>query len=159
MSFPCSDQDYRLRNMKDAILPPGVEHLGCWCGTLCKVKESTDFSDKMGMKFFMCPNYQYDPAPWSYNRPPLCFIYNKMIYFLFYGIFTMFLFVMQSPPPLCIWYRWIDTEQPEWALREIEERSRRAWQNFHEDERREKEAEKHRAAQQEQRRRLEELRR
>uniref|UniRef100_A0ACD5YNP6 Uncharacterized protein n=1 Tax=Avena sativa TaxID=4498 RepID=A0ACD5YNP6_AVESA len=134
MSLPCSDQDYRPRNMKDASLPPGVEHLRCWCGTLCKVKESTNFSDKMDMKFFMCSNYQYDPAPWSYNMPP-------------------------SPPPLCIWYRWIETEQPEWALREIEERSRRAWQNFHEDERREKEAEERRAAQQEQQRRLEELRR
>ena len=45
---------------------------------------------------------------------------------------------MQSPSPLCSYYRWIDTEQPDWALREIEERSRRAWRKFHEGERREK---------------------
>uniref|UniRef100_A0ACD5W7C8 Uncharacterized protein n=1 Tax=Avena sativa TaxID=4498 RepID=A0ACD5W7C8_AVESA len=65
----------------------------------------------------------------------------------------------RSPPSLCMWYRWIDTEQSEWALREIEQRSRRAWESFYEDERREKAAEERRAEQEEQRRQLEELRR
>ena len=53
MSKQCSDQADRPKKMKAVYLPVGVEHLRCWCGDLCKVKESTDFSDKMGMKFRM----------------------------------------------------------------------------------------------------------
>jgi hypothetical protein len=51
------------------------------------------------------------------------------------------LFLSQSPPPLCQWYHWIDTEQPAWALRQIEERQRRAWEHFQEEERQDEEAE------------------
>ena len=43
----------------------------------------------------------------------------------------MFLIMLQSPPPICPWYYWIDTEQPEWALREIAERGRLAWARLH----------------------------
>lgn len=61
MSLPCSDQDDRPSRMKEAMLPPEVEHLRCWCGDLCKVREVTYFSDKLGMKIFMCANYEHDP--------------------------------------------------------------------------------------------------
>ena len=37
-----------------------------------------------------------------------------------------------------MYYRWIDTEMPAWAMTEIRERSRRAWNNFYAEERREK---------------------
>src|SRR5664279_964891 len=47
------------------------------------------------------------------------------------------MFVLQSLPPLCMWYRWIDTEQPEWAVRDVKERHRRAWESFFAEERRE----------------------
>jgi hypothetical protein len=50
----------------------------------------------------------------------------------------MLLFVLQSPPPLCKWFHWIDKEQPEWARREVDEKGRRAWARFFEDERWEK---------------------
>jgi len=65
--------------MKSATLPRGVEVLHCWCGDLCKVKEVTDFSDWLGMKFFMCANYEEDP-PVSispYIRPPVCFSHQE----------------------------------------------------------------------------------
>ncbi|XBI73049.1 hypothetical protein VPH35_066876 [Triticum aestivum] len=115
MSLPCSDQSIRPRKMKNASLPPGVAVLRCWCGDLCKVKEVTDFSDWLGMKFFMCANYEEDPAVAlsEYDKPP-------------------------SPPPLCMYYRWIDTEKPAWAVTEIRERSRRAWNSLFAEERREK---------------------
>ena len=79
MSLPCSDQDFRPKKMKDASLPPGVDHLRCWCGNLCKVKEVTDFSDKFGMKFFMCPNYEYDPPERTslFARPAVCFDHDE----------------------------------------------------------------------------------
>jgi hypothetical protein len=57
------------------------------------------------------------------------------------------LFLLQSPPPLCQWYHWIDTEQLAWALRQIEERQRRAWERFQEEERQEEEAAQRKAAQ------------
>ncbi|XBI95572.1 hypothetical protein VPH35_032005 [Triticum aestivum] len=115
MSLPCSDQSIRPRKMKTASLPPGVAVLRCWCGDLCKVKEVTDFSDWLGMKFFMCANYEEDPAVAisEYDKPP-------------------------SPPPLCMYYHWIDTEKPAWAVTEIHERSRRAWNSLFVEERCEK---------------------
>ena len=39
---------------------------------------------------------------------------------------------------MCMYYRWIDTEMPAWAMTEIRERSRRAWNSFYAEERREK---------------------
>ncbi|KAK1569373.1 hypothetical protein QYE76_011852 [Lolium multiflorum] len=101
---------------KNASLPPGVRAERCWCGRLAKVKEVVDFSDKFGMKYFMCASYDHDPprqTSSSSSRPA-------------------------SPPPLCMWFHWIDQEQPDWARREVEEKQRRAWAMFHEEERFEK---------------------
>ena len=39
-----------------------------------------------------------------------------------------------------MWFHWIDQEQPDWARREVEEKQRRAWARFHEEERWEKTA-------------------
>ena len=74
MSLPCSDQSIRTRKMQSASLPRGVEAVRCWCGDVCKVKEVTDFSDWLGMKFFMCANYESDPPESisAYVRPPVC---------------------------------------------------------------------------------------
>ncbi|KAK1613741.1 hypothetical protein QYE76_019258 [Lolium multiflorum] len=41
-------------------------------------------------------------------------------------------------PPLCKWFHWIDTEQPDWARQEVEEKHWRAWETFFEEERQEK---------------------
>ena len=40
-----------------------------------------------------------------------------------------------------MWYHWIDTEQPAWALKELKDRGRRAWASFYKAEREVKEAE------------------
>jgi hypothetical protein len=48
----------------------------CLCGRLAKVKQVEDFSEKFGMKFFMCANYDHDPprnASLSSTRPPVCY--------------------------------------------------------------------------------------
>uniref|UniRef100_A0A8I6YRM2 GRF-type domain-containing protein n=1 Tax=Hordeum vulgare subsp. vulgare TaxID=112509 RepID=A0A8I6YRM2_HORVV len=104
MNLPCSYQSIRPKKMKSASLPPGVEGVRCWCGDLYKVMEVTDFSDRLGMKFFMCANYEED----SPVAPSTCISPS-------------------SPPPLCMYYRWIDTEMPDCAMTEIRERGRRAW--------------------------------
>ena len=33
----------------------------CFCGSLCKLMQSTVLGDDFGMRFFMCDNYEYDP--------------------------------------------------------------------------------------------------
>jgi hypothetical protein len=47
-------------------------------------------------------------------------------------------FVLQSPPTLWKWFHWIDKKQPDWARREIEDKHRRAWAGFSEEERHKK---------------------
>uniref|UniRef100_A0A8I6YNS1 Uncharacterized protein n=1 Tax=Hordeum vulgare subsp. vulgare TaxID=112509 RepID=A0A8I6YNS1_HORVV len=66
------------------------------------------------MKFFMCANYEPDPPESisAYLRPP--------------------------SPPLCMYYRWIDTEMSDWAVTEIRERGRHAWASLDLEERRAK---------------------
>nr|XP_051201439.1 uncharacterized protein LOC127314933 [Lolium perenne] len=116
MSVPCSDQELRPVKAKAASLPPGVTAERCWCGRLAKVKQVEDFSDWFGMKFFMCASYEHDPprsSASSSTRPP-------------------------SPPPLCKWFHWIDTEQSDWTRQEVEEKHRRAWATFFEEEHQEK---------------------
>ena len=143
MSVPCSDQELRPTKSKNASLPPGVRAEHCWCGHLAKVKESVDFSDKMGMKFFMCANYNASPprrASLFSARPPVCFAVASWRNKSPLVLLLMLLFLLQSPPPLCMWYHWIDIEQPAWAVQEIEERGRRAWAQFHEEERAERAA-------------------
>jgi hypothetical protein len=104
----------------------------------------------MGMKFFMCANRAHDPPESSllFYRAPVRLKFHEMTYLLvFYLDVLVTLFLLQSPSPLCQWYHWIDTEQPEWALRQIEERQRRAWERFQEEERQEEEAAQRKAAQ------------
>ena len=75
MSVSCSDQEFRPVKAKAASLPPGVTAKRCWCGRLAKVKQVEDFSDRFGMKFFMCANYDHDPPPSSASssiRPSVC---------------------------------------------------------------------------------------
>jgi hypothetical protein len=85
------------------------------------------------MKFFMCANYAHDPPESSllFYRAPVRFKFHKMTYLLvLYLDVLVTLFLLQSLPLLCQWYHWIDTEQLAWALRQIEERQRRAWERF-----------------------------
>ena len=46
--------------------------------------------------------------------------------------------MFQSPSPLCPYYRWIDKKQPEWAVREVNDRLRRAWASLDREERNQK---------------------
>jgi hypothetical protein len=84
MSLPCSDQGLRPKKMKYASLPEGMEAARCWCGDIAKVRESTDFSDRMGMKFFMCANHAHDPPESSqlFYRAPVRYKFHEMIYLL-----------------------------------------------------------------------------
>ena len=96
MSVPCSDQDFRPMKSKVVPLPAGVRAERCWCGHLAKVKESVDFSDKMGMKFFMCANTNASPtrgATTSLERPSVCSVHfcdTIDIFSNYFGVFINF---------------------------------------------------------------------
>jgi hypothetical protein len=59
-----------------------MEAARCWCGDIAKVKECTNFSYKMGMKFFMCANFAHDPPESSllFYRGPVRFKFDEMTY-------------------------------------------------------------------------------
>jgi hypothetical protein len=61
-----------------------------WCGDIAKMKESTDFSDRMDMKIFMCANYTHDTPESSslWIRPPVRFKLDQMTYWLCYCLMT-----------------------------------------------------------------------
>jgi hypothetical protein len=90
------------------------------------------------MKFFMCANHAHDPPESSllFYRAPVKFKFHEMTYLLvlYLDVFIR-LFLLQLSLLLCQWYHWIDTEQPAWTLRQIEERQRRAWKRFQKEER------------------------
>jgi hypothetical protein len=90
--------------MKYASLPEEMKAARCWCNDIVKVRESTDFSDKIGMKIFMCANYAHDPPESSllFYRAPVRFKFHEMAYLpvlILDVLVTLFLF--QSPLPLC----------------------------------------------------------
>jgi hypothetical protein len=61
------------RKKNDTSMPQGIRANRCQCGDLVKVKEAENISDKFGMKFFICANYDYDaPASTTYLRPLVC---------------------------------------------------------------------------------------
>jgi hypothetical protein len=70
--------------MKYASLLEGMEAARCWYGDIAKVRESTDFSDMMGMKFFMCANHAHDPPESSqlFYRTPVRYKFHEMTYLL-----------------------------------------------------------------------------
>jgi hypothetical protein len=45
-----------------------------------------------------------------------------------------FIFLLQYPPPLCMWHHWIGTKNSQCATNEIEDKHRLAWENFNAEE-------------------------
>ncbi|CAN6331696.1 unnamed protein product [Urochloa humidicola] len=65
--------------------PAGVPVLMCFCGDRCKVAESEE-EETYRQRYWMCANYAFDPTPQQIRI----------------GLLT--------PPPLCDFEQWIDTE-------------------------------------------------
>ncbi|TVU42908.1 hypothetical protein EJB05_09332 [Eragrostis curvula] len=105
----------------------------CLCGTPCRLVKSLVLGDDYGKRLWMCKNYQYDPSQRLYSsatRP-------------------------RSPPPLCEFIEYVDTEQtPEDIahVNEVAESARRRWFDMEVEERRKEERRK-RSQEEEERRR------
>ncbi|CAN6239698.1 unnamed protein product [Urochloa humidicola] len=65
--------------------PAGVPVLMCFCGDRCKVAQSEE-EETYRQRYWMCANYAFDPTPQQIRI----------------GLMT--------PPPLCDFEQWIDTE-------------------------------------------------
>ncbi|KAG2579354.1 hypothetical protein PVAP13_6NG282600 [Panicum virgatum] len=76
-------------------LPSGVSVPMCFCGDPCKVDVSIE-EDTYKQRYWMCANYAFDPTPHQIRI----------------GLLT--------PPPLCDFEQWIDTEIKEEDKRYME---------------------------------------
>ncbi|XP_039781154.1 hepatoma-derived growth factor-related protein 2-like isoform X1 [Panicum virgatum] len=76
----------------------------CFCGSLCKLMKSRVLGDDFGMRFFMCENYEYDP-PNHYGKDRA-----------------------KTPPPLCDFVQWLDTEQSQQDKDHVERQAKWAAQ-------------------------------
>ena len=97
----------------------------CFCGSLCKLIKSDVLGDNYGMMFFMCENYEYDP-PKRYGKDQAKVAAEQ----------TLFVFVTlrlcydsnfswtKSPPSLCDFVQWFDTEQSQQAKDYVEQEAR-----------------------------------
>ena len=97
----------------------------CFCGSLCKLMKSDILGDDYGMRFFMCENYEYDP-PKRYGKDWAKVALEQ----------TLFVFVTltlcydsnfcwtESPPLLCDFVQWFDTEQSQQAKDFVEQQAR-----------------------------------
>ncbi|TVU00337.1 hypothetical protein EJB05_54232, partial [Eragrostis curvula] len=61
----------------------------CLCGTPCRLVKSLVLGDDYGKRLWMCKNYQYDPSQRLYSSDRR----------------------QRSPPPLCEFIEYVDTEQ------------------------------------------------
>ncbi|CAN6200536.1 unnamed protein product [Urochloa humidicola] len=107
----------------------------CFCGDFCKLVQSKVLGDYYGMRFFMCDNLEYDPPK----------VYGSMR--------------AKTPPPLCDFLQWLDTEQSDKDKAHVEQAAssaRARWQRMmHEDQK----EEKRKKDQEEIRKRMEEIER
>ena len=78
----CPDDETIRGNKRGDSAPTGVDVPMCFCGDRCKVVSSAMMGDFYGMRWFMCPNYAYDPPkvfsnerPKVVTKPPFCFRY------------------------------------------------------------------------------------
>ncbi|XBI21645.1 hypothetical protein VPH35_062746 [Triticum aestivum] len=119
---PCADREDMLNKWENAKLDEvkekDMETPSCWCGDVCKVKVFTDCKKSWteGRRFFVCPNYAHDRAlpTNAYDVPPVWSKSNlKFCPTSTQNPNNKFVYPMQSPPPLCKYFTWIDQDVPE----------------------------------------------
>jgi hypothetical protein len=54
---------------------------------------------------------------------------NRHIICVIVDLLSTFLFVVQAPPSLCMYYRWIETQMLDWSTCGIRERRHHAYKN------------------------------
>ena len=83
----------------------------CFCGSLCKLMKSRVLGDDFGMRFFMCENYEYDPSK-HYGKDRVKVLQNTIrVCHSRQLVMTSNMIWGKTPPPLCDFVQWLDTEQ------------------------------------------------
>ncbi|KAM3389635.1 hypothetical protein ACQJBY_011655 [Aegilops geniculata] len=119
---PCADREDMPNKWQkaklDGVKEKDMKTPSCWCGDVCKVKVSTDRKKSWteGRRLFVCPNYAHDRAlpTNAYDVPPIWSKSNlKFCPTSTHNPNNKFVYPMQSPPPLCKYFTWIDQDVPE----------------------------------------------
>src|SRR6185437_1688066 len=128
-------------NKVTETVPQGVQVPMCFCGSLCKLMKSRVLGDDFGKRFFMCENYEYDP-PKHYGKDRAKVLQNTIRVSLSDLVMTSNMIWGKTPPPLCDFVQWLDTEQSQQDKDHAERQARWAaqrWQRMlHEEQMKEK---------------------
>jgi hypothetical protein len=120
-SSPELDLEFLTKRKDNIKVPKGIDTPMCFYGDKCKLVRCTVLGHAYGMTFFMCVNYADDPInPFDRNL-----IAKGLTTFLDYSfIISVLLFVdmflKKTPPPLCDFMQWLDTEQFDFDKRYVE---------------------------------------
>jgi len=154
----CSDPDLLKWRKVRVVVPEGVHVPMCFCGDLCKLVQSKILGDCYGMRFFMCDNFEYDPPKVSGSMRAKVFTNPVMFFYPFHVSYSYF-GELKTPPPLCDFLQWLDTEQSNEDKAHVEHEAasaRARWQRMMHEEEQEK---KRKKDQEEIRKRFEEVER
>lgn len=153
----CSDPDLLNWGKVRVTVPEGVNVPMCFCGDLCKLVRCKVLGDYYGMRFFMCDNYEYDPPKiYSSVRAKVITNHSSVFSTPFFPKYSNLLGA-QSPPHLCDFMQWLDTQQSAEDKAHVEEEAasaRARWQRMMHEEQRE---EKRKKDQEDIRRRMEDI--
>ena len=79
--------------------------------------------DDFGKRFFMCENYEYDP-PKHYGKDRAKVLQNIIRVSLSDLLMTSNMIWGKTPPPLCDFVQWLDTEQSQQDKDHVERQAR-----------------------------------
>ncbi|CAN6209843.1 unnamed protein product [Urochloa humidicola] len=137
----CSEPEHHKWRKVRVVVPEGVHVPMCFCGDLCKLVQSKVLGVYYGMRFFMCDNFDYDPPKLHGSMRPKVFANPAIVFYQFYLSYSK-LGKSKTPPPLCDFLQWLDTEQSAADKAHVEEQAsaaRARWlRMMHEDEQEEK---------------------
>jgi hypothetical protein len=145
-----------LRMRKVTVpVPRGIHVPMCFCGDDCKLVQCKVVGDVYGMRFWMCNNYDHSPIkPFGNVRPKVCntcSIYDLNLF----SLYVLTCLCAKTPPALCDFRQWLDTEQAQADKEHVQRTARSAAESWQRMLRAEQEEEKRKAREEEVRARKE----
>ena len=97
-----------------ATVSQEIEVPMCFYCLLCKLIGSKVLGDDLDMSFFMCENNEYDP-PNRYGKDQPKVLHRTLWFWNLDLVLISNLTWTKTPPPLCDFMQWLDTEQSQHA--------------------------------------------
>lgn len=149
--------DLELLRMRKVTVPVprGINVPMCFCGDDCKLVQCKVLGDPYGMRFWMCNNYDHSPIkPFGNVRPKVCTSFS-MCNLYFCSLYVLTRHCAKTPPALCDFMQWLDTEQAQADKDHVERTARSAAESWQQMLRAQEEQEKRKAREEEVRARKE----